>query len=66
MSEFSWSHQSALRKLSSDMSFKVGIPGVVELNKTTTTHNPMTDAYRGCSNCGKHYNYHNGGKCPGK
>ncbi len=52
------------KDLTSDMSFKVGIPGVVEINKTTATHDVLKDAYRGCKNCGKHINYHKNGVCP--
>lgn len=61
---FNWSSQSAMRKLTSDLSFSVGIPTVASVTKSTTTHNPKTDAYRSCSNCGKHWNYHREGKCP--
>lgn len=60
---FSWSAQSAIRKATSDLTFNVGVPGF-NVTKTTTTHNPKTDAYRSCSNCGKHINYHRNSKCP--
>jgi hypothetical protein len=59
---FNWSAQSAIRKATSDLSINISIPPV-SITKTTTTHDPSKDAYRNCSNCGKHINYHKDGKC---
>jgi phenylalanyl-tRNA synthetase beta subunit len=59
---FKWSLQSAIRKATSDITVSVTVPPVT-ISKTTTTHNPNTDAYRNCSRCGKHINYHVNGKC---
>ena len=51
---FSWSPISALRKATSDVTINIG--GVI--TKTTESNNPEQDAYRNCSNCKTHYNYH--------
>lgn len=58
MSNFNCSGKSAWNKLKSDVTFTAGVPGLA------ATHNPKTDAYRACSNCGKHVNFHTNGKCP--
>lgn len=61
---YEWSSKSAMRKLKSDITVTAGI-GIVSVSKQLTpTHNPKTDAYRACSKCGKHINYHQNGKCP--
>jgi hypothetical protein len=57
-SNFSWSASSAFRKATSDMSLNVGV-GVASVSKPLTgPNNPEKDAYRNCSNCNTHYNYH--------
>ena len=65
---FHWDPYSAGRKLTSDISVNISTPTpIVSIGKTipiTKPHNPKTDAYRACSLCGKHINYHIGGKCP--
>lgn len=62
---FKWDANSAYRKATSNVTVTLG-GGIapVSISKTTAPHNPKTDAYRSCSNCGKHVNYHNNGKCP--
>lgn len=64
MTNFSWSAASAGRKLGSDLTLNVGIPFVNVSKPITGPHNPKTDAYRACSHCNKHINYHTNGKCP--
>lgn len=69
MSDYKWDPNSAGRKLASDININISVPLVpgVSVNKSfpiTGPHNPTTDAYRCCSNCGKHWNYHVGNKCP--
>jgi hypothetical protein len=59
---FKWDASSAFRKATSDCTFGVSV-GVVA-TKTTAPHDPQRDAYRSCSNCHKHINYHKDGKCP--
>lgn len=61
---FTWDHNSAMRKATSNISVSVGVPFVSVSKQVTGSHNPKTDAYRSCSNCGKHINYHKNGKCP--
>lgn len=61
---FDWSAKSAFRKATSDLTLNVGIPFVRVSKPITGPHNPQTDAYRACSRCGRHYNYHRDGKCP--
>jgi hypothetical protein len=40
------------------MSLNVGV-GVASISKPLTgPNNPEKDAYRNCSNCNTHYNYH--------
>lgn len=62
--KFSWDSKSALRKLSSGLSVTVGVTPIHVHKTITGDHNPKTDAYRSCSNCGKHINYHKGETCP--
>jgi hypothetical protein len=66
-SEFTWDKQSAFNKLTSGMKFKVETPTpIVKVKKTfelTKPNDPEKDAYRKCSKCGKHYNFHKNGKC---
>jgi hypothetical protein len=61
--QFSWDPAAAGRKLWKDTTVTVGGP-VISVSKTTPPHNPKTDAYRACKNCGKHINYHTNGNCP--
>ena len=64
---YNWDSVSFFRKLSSDVTYQVGNEStIVKITKSTTTHNPKTDAYRSCSNCHKHVNYHSSEnkKCP--
>lgn len=60
---FSWDPSSAGRKLFHDSSITIGVPGVVSIEKQTPPNDPKKDAYRNCSKCGKHWNYHKNGKC---
>ena len=60
---YKWSSESALRKLKSDLTLSVTIPSVTITKKITESHNPKKDAYRACSNCGQHINFHKDGKC---
>ena len=68
--KYKWDGKSALRKAFSDINVTVSTPTpIISVNKSvqvTKPHNPKTDAYRCCANCGKHYNFHKNGKCPGK
>lgn len=65
---FKWDPSSAGRKLVSGITLNVSTPTpIVSVGKSfpiTPDHNPKKDAYRNCSSCGKHYNYHKNGKCP--
>lgn len=64
---FNWSANSAFNKIKSDVSIGVGIPGIISISKKITDpYDPNKDAYRACSKCGKHINYHINGKCPNK
>jgi predicted nucleic acid-binding Zn ribbon protein len=62
--EFSWDPISAGRKLFGDSHVTLGIPGVASIEKDIGPSNPEQDAYRNCSRCGKHWNYHVNGHCP--
>ena len=62
---FSWDAKSAFRKATSDLEVSVPVLPFVSIGKKVTgPHDPKKDAYRGCSQCGKHANYHKNGKCP--
>lgn len=51
---YQWSAPSAWNKAKSNVSINAG-----PISKQVTgPHNPNTDAYRNCLNCGKHFNYH--------
>lgn len=55
---YSWSTGSAIRKATSDITLNIGI-GIVSMSKPLTgPHNAERDAYRNCSNCNTHANYH--------
>lgn len=66
--DFKWDAGSAFRKATSGIDLTISTPTpVVSIGKTipiTKPHDPSKDAFRNCSLCGKHYNYHKGGKCP--
>jgi hypothetical protein len=62
--KFSWDAKSALRKAQAAISVSISAGPVTISKQITEPHNPKTDAYRSCSNCGKHINYHKNGKCP--
>lgn len=68
--QFKWDAGSALKKLGSDINVHVCTPTpIISVGKSfqlTPPHDPKVDAYRNCASCGKHYNYHVAGKCPGK
>ena len=70
MESFSWSASSAFKKATSGISVTVSTPTpVVSIGKSfdvTEPNDPKRDAYRNCSNCKKHYNYHSGSghACP--
>jgi len=59
---FQWDPNSFSRKLFSDIQVTVSTPTpLVSVGKSfplTPPHDPTRDAYRNCSECGKHYNYH--------
>ena len=61
---FSWDPISAGKKFLHDSTITVGIPGIVSISKKTPHNDPQKDAYRNCSKCHKHWNYHINGKCP--
>jgi hypothetical protein len=67
MSSFKWSPSSAFNKLTSGITVTVSTPTpVISIGKEfpiTQPHDPKTDAYRNCSRCGKHLNYHVNGNC---
>lgn len=61
---FKWDAKSAANKFFSGATVSVGIPAVVTVSKELPKmHDPVNDAYRKCSNCGRHYNFHKDGKC---
>lgn len=62
--KFSWDVKSAMRKATSNVSVSVGVTPIYVTKELTGPHNQKTDAYRACSNCGKHINYHKNGSCP--
>lgn len=68
MSNFRWDMGSAVRKATSGVTVNVCTPtpvvSVCKSGQLTQDHNPNKDAYRNCSACGKHWNYHSNGKCP--
>lgn len=68
--QYQWDASSAFRKLTSGADITVSTPTpFVSIGKTfqiTQPNDPKKDAYRNCSMCGKHYNYHVSGKCPGR
>ncbi len=61
---FTWDPISAGRKLTSNLTINVGTSYVSVSKPITCPHDPKSDAYRACSRCGKHWNYHKDGKCP--
>ena len=68
-STYKWDPGSAANKLKSGITLNVSIPvaPLTSVGKSipiTKPNNDLKDAYRKCSNCGKHYNYHKGGLCP--
>lgn len=65
---YKWDPLSAGKKLVSgiDLNLTTSTP-IVSVGKTfeiTPKNDPHKDAYRNCKICGRHYNYHVGGKCP--
>lgn len=54
---FIWDPISAGRKFIHNSDITVSA-GVISITKNTGEHDKKTDAYRNCSICGKHYNYH--------
>lgn len=64
---FHWDPISAGRKLVSDSTVNVNVSGgpvSAGISKNIPKHDPKQDAYRNCSICGRHYNYHKNGQCP--
>ncbi len=59
---FKWSAVSAFRKLTSGLYINIG-NNISITKQLTPDNNPQRDAYRNCSNCNKHYNFHKNGKC---
>lgn len=62
-STFSWSAKSAIRKGLGGSTLTVGIP-YVSISIPIPEANRDKDAFRNCSNCGRHFNYHRGRFCP--
>ena len=54
---FQWDPISAGRKFIHNTDVTVSV-GVISATKNTGEHNKDKDAYRNCSICGKHFNYH--------
>jgi hypothetical protein len=55
--DFSLDISSAARKATSNITVSANA-GFINISKSTGDYNPKTDAFRSCSNCNKHYNYH--------
>ena len=64
--DYKWDSKSAARKAKSNISVTVSTGVVSATKQVSGSHNPKTDAYRNCKNCGKHKNYHKKEKLPGK
>nr|AEX63248.1 hypothetical protein mv_R1046 [Moumouvirus Monve] len=64
MSKYEWSATSAFTKFFSDATITVNFPGG-SFSKQTPACDRERHAYRNCAKCGRHYNYHKGGFCPG-
>lgn len=66
--KFSWDAESAFRKGVSGITLDISTPTpIISIGKSfevTPPNDPKKDAYRNCSKCGKHYNYHKNGQCP--
>ena len=60
---FKWSPASAMRKAVSDVTIGVNA-GIVSVSKQIGPNDDKRDAYRNCSKCNKHINYHRNGECP--
>jgi hypothetical protein len=54
---YSWDPVSAIKKGISDTTICLNL-GAVNVVKTIGSNDPKKDAFRNCSNCGSHYNYH--------
>lgn len=61
---YEWDPESAARKFVMGSHVTVGVPATVAIERDLPPHNPQTDAYQCCRNCGKHKNYHTNGVCP--
>jgi len=61
--QYSWDPLSAGRKLVKDSTITLSA-GVISVSKDTPKNDPNKDAFRNCSRCGRHYNYHKNGNCP--
>ena len=55
--QFQWDPLSAGKKFFCDSAITLSI-GVVSVTKITPENDKEKNAYRNCSICGKHYNYH--------
>ena len=55
--KFVWSPISALNKFVHNTDITVSV-GVISATKNTGEHDKEKHAYRNCSICGKHINYH--------
>lgn len=64
--EFKHDIKSAVRKLASDTSISVSHGPITVTKQLKGPNDPEKDAYRNCSNCKRHINYHKDGKCPDK
>ena len=61
---FKWDAGSAIRKGLSNTTVHFAPGGVGVDVKLPETIAKKDDAYRRCSRCHRHWNYHKGGECP--
>ncbi|AKI78877.1 hypothetical protein [Acanthamoeba polyphaga mimivirus] len=62
--KYSWDVGSAWRKFGSDVTLSINMGPVSVSKQITGSCNREVDAYRCCSRCGRHFNFHSGGFCP--
>lgn len=55
---YSWDPASAMRKAASDISVSLSAGPVSVTKQLTGPNNDQKDAFRNCSNCGSHVNFH--------
>ena len=61
--QFEWDALAAARKLGGGMRGSIRVGKHIEIGGQMAPHNPETDGYRVCRNCGKHINFHRDGEC---